>query len=76
MEHLEEFASRASRQKQKVGRLEMNMDGDYININYQSKEAWLKLLQKCSWWNIRGLVEVDETLSGENIVRLFEGMGK
>ena len=76
MEHLEEFASRASRQKQKGTRLETNMDGDYININFQSTEAWLKLLHYCNQWKIGELVEPDWTISGDNIVGLFEGLAK
>ena len=76
IEYLEEFASRASRQKPKVAKLETNMDCDYININYQSKEVWLKLLQNCKQWDIGRLVELDWTISGGNIVALFEGMAK
>ena len=76
IEYLEEFASRAARQKPKVAKLETNMDCDYININYQSKEVWLKLLQNCKQWDIGRLVELDWTISGGNIVALFEGMAK
>ena len=52
IQYLREVASRASRQKQKVKRLEIMQTNSNSDSSKEMKALWLTLLQKCQSWKI------------------------
>ena len=70
-ERLEEFASRASRQKQKIEQIDIY----FLKNSNKEGEVWLKLIQKCKSWKIEYLHLAEDTF-GNNYNGLVEGLAK
>ena len=77
LEHLEEFASRALRQKQKITNIELfciyNGDGGGWGNAW---EVWLKLIQNCDSWKIEKLTMYNYSEDNLNTDDLVEGLAK
>ena len=69
-EYIEEFASRVSRQKQKVEQIEI-----YFMTNNQAGEVWFKMIQKCKSWKIEILHIIENTFE-DDYNGLLEGLAK
>ena len=69
------FESRTSRQKQKVGKLEMTeANTGYKGCQKKSREDWLKLLGTCKSWKIEQLNNIILDPALENIQEMLEGL--
>ena len=76
LEHLEEFASRASRQKQKVVHIEMHsMKNGKGNSFGKAGEVWSKLIQNCKSWKIENLNFSEDSFE-DDYNGLLEGLSK
>ena len=69
------FESRAFRQKQKVGKLEMSeASTGYKGCQKKSREDWLKLLGTCKSWKIEQLNNIILDPAQENVQEMLEGL--
>ena len=73
VEHLEAFASRALRQKQKLDKIEIYFMSNFHGWIDENK-VWLQVIQNCASWKIEYLYSSED--DSEKVTDLLEGLAR